>query len=457
MSGYWRDEDFQLHLVAFLCKDRNFLRDTAHLLEPDDFKPKPGEPSEIWLVASKALEFYEKYRQPISGMLRTEILDHCRKTHASDKAKNRLMLLVDEIKSNHKMVAVDALAEKVIEYKKDRLRRSTIQEILELQERGRLTDEKWTELCYGAIKEFGQLDYKTSNFFEELDDRTIRRIKTDNSKQRPYFLIDPLDDIIRGPGRGHLAIWMAYLGMGKSMALVWMALAYVLQGFNVLYITLEDPREEVEDRFDAAITHLPSRRLSMLPRKIKRRFKLFMRLVHSRMKIVDGTEGGMTVPHMEDIWERERNRGFTADAVIVDYDDEIVATKKQTERRFELADIYRDLRKFAARRQIFLWTAAQTTRKTEKMRVISSGQTAEDISKARKVRLAIGIGQGDWGEHSRYLYIAKNNFGRQFIGRNIIGNFSHGLLYDREATIEAQRADHEQKKKERVEGDDSDT
>jgi len=219
-------------------------------------------------------------------------------------------------------------------------------------------------------------------------------------------MIDPLDELIRGIGRGHLGVWLAYLKRGKSIALNHTALAYILQGLNVLYFTLEDPIDEVENRFDGAITSLPMKALVNKPKKVRLRFDRFIRLVRSHLKIVDGTEGGMSVTRIEEIWERERNRGFTADAVLIDYDDEIKPPRKQEERRFEFADIYRSLRRFAAHKQVIVWTAAQTGRQTENMKIITAAATAEDISKIRKATLAIGIGKGDWGEHSRYLYVA---------------------------------------------------
>jgi replicative DNA helicase len=449
--SFFRDPDFQEKLVAFICRDRNFLHDCAHLLEPDDFKPrKPGDPMEIWVIASKGLEFYRKYREPIAGMLRTEILDHCRKTNAGEKQKARMLELADRIKTGHKLVAVEALAEKVIEYKKERLKKKSIQELVDLQEQGKLTDDRWMEKCYEAIKTFGKLNYEVSDYFEGLEERIARRENKTSSHKYPYFLIDPLDELIKGPGRGHVALFLAYLGMGKSVALNWMATSYVLQGLNVLYFTLEDPLEEVENRFDAMISMIATSELIERAPRLRIRFARFLKMLRTRIRIIDGTDGGYSVARMEEIWDRERNRGFTADAIIIDYDDEIKPPRKQEERRFEFADIYRELRQLAARRQVILWTAAQSGRKASTKKIITTDSTAEDISKARKARLVIGIGKGDWGDDSRYLYVAKNNFGRQFVGRNVMGDFDATVFYDREATMKAIDKVKEEKDKEKV-------
>ena len=444
--SYFRDEDFQLKLVAGVCRDRNFLKECGYLLDPDDFKPrKQGDPTENWIVASLALDFWRKYKDPIGGMLRTEILDYCRKMHVGDKQKGRLLNVVDDIRHNHSLVAISALAQKVIDYKKERMKAQSIQALIELHEQGKLTDERWLEQCYSAIEKFGNLGYEASDYFEGLEKRIAKR-RIVGRRRFPFLMIDPLDELIRAIGRKHLGLWLAYLKRGKSIALNHTSLAYVLQGLNVLHFTLEDPLDEVENRYDAAIAALPTKRLNDMPNKLRIRFGRFQRLLRSRLKIIDGTDGDMSVVRMEEIWERERNRGFSADVVIVDYDDEIKPPKKQPERRFEFADIYRALRRFAAQKQVIVWTAAQTGRQTENSKVITAAATAEDISKIRKATLAIGIGKGDWGDNSRYLYVAAHKFDKMRVGCHIMGDFDSGVFYDRNETLKAIDREAEQKR-----------
>jgi hypothetical protein len=219
------------------------------------------------------------------------------------------------------------------------------------------------------------------------------------------ILIPEIDRRIRILTRGMLGMVLAQYKVGKSVALVWIARAYALQGLNVLFFTLEDPQELVEDRLDALITDID---MKLMPRKsdvVRRRFRERRDDLHGRIKIVDGTEGGMSVAMMEQIWERERDRGFDADAIIIDYDDEIeppVAYKnREIYRRFEFADIYRELRRWAARRQLIIWTAAQAKRgKGEDQKVVAGEDTAEDIQGAKSSSLpgpgyvqAAGLGE----------------------------------------------------------------
>ena len=439
MSSGFKDQDFQQHLVAFRCKDRNFLRKTSGLLEADDFKPKKkgGEGQEYHVLADLALRHWNDYGEPIGGLLSTYVKDYCWEKKVGSKLKNRLLDVVADIKSNNSLVAAEALEEKVMQYKRRRAKAHAIQEMLDLQEKGELTDDRFEQVTRNALKTFSNT-FKIYDYLRGVEKRITRR-RHDLAKKYPYLLIDPLDEAIRVTPRGTLAMLLAKWKTGKSVGLIWIATAFTMQGYNVLYITLEDPKEEVEDRFDASLTGLKTRQLPELPKRLRKRFKRVKERLRGRIKIVDGTEGGITVRRIEDIYEQQRNRGFVADLIVVDYDDEIVPPvryKGDSARRQEFADIYRALRQLASKLDVWLWTAAQAKGRTKHQMVVSGEDTAEDISKIRKVAFCLGIGDGpkDWGLNSRHLYVAAHKFDKMKVGWNIVGDFERTVFYDREAT-----------------------
>lgn len=449
--SYWTDPDFQKNLIAFLTRDRSFLKKTSGLLEVDDFKPRKGQSNELHLLAELALKFWRQYDEPVGGMLRTEVLDMIREQKLGSRLKQKLLDVVDEIRANHNLIAVEALEQKVIQYKSRRAKQQAIDELIALQEKGNLTDERFLQICQNALHRFGH-GYKITDYLTSLEKR-IRRRQLESLRKFPYLLIDQLDRDIRSIPRGSFAIALSKWNVGKSLFLTHIAYASALQGYNVLFVTLEDPKSEVEDRLDGLLTGLPIRRLADIPRKLRRRFKRAKEKFHARIKIVDGTEGGFTVQKIEDIWERLRNRGFVADVVIVDYDDEIAPTfhhKGESARRMEFADIYRDMRKFAARKDIYLWSAAQARRGKDNQQVVKGDDAAEDISKIRKVALCIGIGNApkNWGQDGRHLFVARHRFDRAKIGWNIMGDFKSGIFYAREATIDMLKKTEKQEKAE---------
>jgi replicative DNA helicase len=225
--------------------------------------------------------------------------------------------------------------------------------------------------------------------------------------------------------------------MGKSLMLAQLAVTYAKQNLKVLYFTLEDPISEVEDRLDASLANIPIEKLHLLPNKLKKRFKKFSVKISNRIRIVDCTDEGISVDGIEDEWEKHRDQGFDADVIIIDYDDEIIPPRQYKDssgRRMEFHDIYKALRQLAARRNVIVWTAAQTKRLPEKTKIISGDKLAEDISKIRKATLAIGIGQGETHADARYIYVAGHKRGRSKFGFEIMIRPHYGMFFDRDRT-----------------------
>src|SRR6185503_11423918 len=327
---YFDNSEFQDLLAALLIKDKRFLIASSHLLTAADFRPRNGHEygRERWILVQLALDYYQKYKHPLGKLLSTEILDYCRSSRAKDSFRTSLTEYGQGLRRK-KILAADSLLDKVVQFKREKSKAAAIEEIVDLQAKGQLSDEKWLDICRGAVDVFSKDPYRSTEFFsnKELEVRIARR---DSSKDRkhPLFLIDPLDLLIRNIGPGHLGLFIAPYKRGKSLTLLWLALAYTLQRLNVIFITLEDPQDDVEDRFDAAVANLPYSKLTTMTKTLRYRFMLYKRLLKGRLKIIDGTESGFSVPMIEAAWEKERGQGFSADVVIIDYDDEIRPSKK---------------------------------------------------------------------------------------------------------------------------------
>jgi hypothetical protein len=439
VSTYFDNTKFKDLLVALTIQDRQFLRSCKHLLEAKDFKPRSSHKEENgharYVVAQTALSYFAKYNDPVGDMLETEIISHCRNAGIPHSGK---IVEFGNVLADKKIRAVSSIVDRLIEYKKQVTKANAVSRLVELQSSGQLSDDKWIDICRQGIAVFNKDQYATSDYFKGLQDRIDRRRFTPVDRY-PVFFIDPLDERIRSISRGHIGLLMAPYKGGKSLGLIHIAVAHCIQRYKVLYFTLEDPKDDVEDRFDSQIAQVPIKHLAKRGRIIKERFQRFVSRVRGRIRIVDATEGGLTLPMVESVWEEQRNQGFTADVVIIDYDDELRSTTKRDERRYEFADIYRDMRVFAAKKQIILWTAAQTKRGTKGLQKIGGDDLAEDVSKVRKVSLAIGLGKGEWGDDSMYLWVAAHKLDKQYIGCNIMQDKERMMFYDREQTMECEK------------------
>ena len=439
-GNFFDNENFQDQLVALLSKDVKALQDCGSLLEANDFKPlrgmRYGRPR--WITAECVLAHFRKYHEPVGLLINADVMDFATTTGMGERQIAELTEYLAFLASLH-LVAPDSVVSKVIRFKRGHLKAAAIQELAELHTSGQLTDEKWQEISQKACAVVNS-DLATTNYFAEAEDRITKREMGMRRACIPWTFIDPLDSLIRCLGRKQLGLILAPYKRGKSLMLLWLALAYILQRLNVLYLTLEDPKDDVENRLDAIVSHIPIKMLEDKPNLFRKRFEQYQRMVRTQLRIHDGTEGKVSIPRIEQILLNERNQGFVADAVIVDYDDEVLPTIRHKDRRFEFADIYRDLAQLGRRYNLITWTAAQTQRGTESLKIISGDTAAEDISKIRKVSLALGIGKGEWAENSLYIHVAAHKFDKQHVGCEIIPDLERMLIYDRDATLKATRA-----------------
>lgn len=272
------------------------------------------------------------------------------------------------------------------------------------------------------------------NYTETLDDRNKRR-QLKKNKSVPWTLIEPLDSIVSTIGPKQLGLVLAPWKRGKSLFLLWLAVAYALQGIKVLHVTLEDPLSDVEDRLDAITTHIPIKMLEERPLTTKRRFQRFRAAARGMIRIIDGTEGGVTIAALEQMIHTQREDGFLPGALLVDYDEEIEPERRQREKRYETDEIYRGLRqRIAAAHNMITWTAAQTQRDTRKLKILSGDKIAEDIGKMKKVTCGISLGKGEWTEDSYYLWVAAHKHDRMEIGCEVVPDLKRMLIYDDVAT-----------------------
>jgi hypothetical protein len=436
---WWDDSDFQDKLIALITYDDPSAKQCVHLLEPDDFKPIKGveDGQARWLVAERAIRFYEKHHECIGALVRSDVLEYARTINAGAMKVGELTAYIERLEKI-KRTSPSAVIEKVTTFKSRILKMSALEELVDLQAAGGLTDEKWRELFdKGLVTKKGLLN--TSGFLENPDERQARRSLDLKRRRAPLTFIEPLDVMVQGPAPGQVGLVIAPYKRGKSQFLCWIDVAYARQRLNVIHFTLEDPKYVVEDRLDSIVTHIPIKSLTNYPAVFRRRFDRFRAMTKANIQIVDGTGGGVSVPVIEKIYLKLREEGFNAHAIVIDYDEHLVPQRRYKEKRFETDETYKEFCHFCGQHRLIGWTAAQTQRDTRHLKILSGDKVADDIGKARKVTCAFSLGKGEWTDHSIYLWVAAHKNDVMEVGTEIIPDFTRGLIYDSEATSRAVR------------------
>jgi hypothetical protein len=358
--------------------------------------------------------------------------------------KKILRGLIDKIQNGRMpLVSVKALLQRAEKLKTKTFYDRALETVMVAYESKKLSTFVLQELIEKANKELHVNGFQTSNYFDELDNRIIRRSVGEDIKKYPVSFISPLDEEIHLIERGQLGFFLAPANSGKGLALIQIEIAYMIQGLKCLHFTLEDPKNLVEDRIDAALSGVAMSKLRSNKSDVVERFERFKHRFKGRLKIIDCTDGGWTVARFEKVWEQERQAGFTADAIIIDYDDEIESVgqyKGDRIRLMEFNEIYKSLRKMAAKLNIFLWTAAQATRAAADKSILTGKDVAEDYGKIRKAFLVISIGASRDPKTKEpinsilNLHVVRHRTDRNHLTVKIKCDFASGLLYDHDAT-----------------------
>ena len=200
----------------------------------------------------------------------------------------------------------------------------------------------------------------------------------------------------------------------------------------------QDPKLIVEDRIDAALTHLPIANLYRKEEEFRKRYARMRRMIRGKLVVRDATEDRCTFTWLEKQLDDMQEKGKPCDALIVDYDGEMVSPIKNKERHdLEIAEIYRRMRSLAARRYLFAWFAAQTKGNLVKKKIITQDDVADAQEKIRKARLVISIGNGtSIDPNAYYLYVCKNNNGFKHFGIPIVHDEKSGVFCDHQKTRE---------------------
>lgn len=435
-------------ILALIIKDRAFLKVCSPLLSKKDFDLNGSSSKRERVEADLAkigLSFYEQYNDPLGALAKVEIDSYSHKHRLPDSWRSEARSIIKDILKK-KIKAPDYVIDKVVEFKKEQARKNAITKLIDLQEAGDLNDISWQEVMNdGLLNDFnGSLapqDYVTG-----LKKR-IKRRKYKKEDRFPLSFIEPLDRRVRLIARRHFGLVLAPYKRGKSLMLQHLTKALLLQNYNVLYFSLEDPAEDTEDRFDAQFSYVPIKELNKYPKRLVKKYNKFIRHLRTRLKIVDGTGGGVTIDKIVSIYNQERNEGFIADAVVIDYDEEIDPGKSFKDKQSQFDYVYRQARiKIAKNLDVFLWMAAQSKRGTTPNKIITGDDAAEDISKIKKASCVVSMGQGDWGDDSVYLHIAAHKHDRQHIGCNIVSDLERMLIYDVDRTRQAM-AEHPEMKR----------
>ena len=265
-----------------------------------------------------------------------------------------------------------------------------------------------------AVREVFDVYYKVSEDVfgisgkcEGVFDNVLQRVISYGveGKEEEWLLsgISGLDAVLgKGFRRGTLVVWLGATSVGKTMMLVFQSMVFMLQGKNVLFLSLEDSKEVILERFDNVLFNV----VKSNAEEVKRRVEWLKEL--GEVKVV--YRSGMSVEEVEGFLQ-EGN----VDVLVIDYGDLLRMGGRWREDWQVQGEIFEKLMKYAGKYNVWVVTASQATREALEKRLISLANISRSFRKVQVADYVIALMQTKEEEQKGELrlVVLKNRFGRR--------------------------------------------
>ena len=210
-------------------------------------------------------------------------------------------------------------------------------------------------------------DHVGHDYIQDSDDRYDFYHK---KEEKIPFDIEYLNKITKGglPNKT-LNIALAGTGVGKSLFMCHMASSVLLQGRNVLYITMEMAEEKIAERIDANLLDIPIQQLtSPLLTKEKYSSKLLelTKKTQGKLIIKEYPTASAHVGHFKALLnELSMKKGFSPDIIFIDYLNICASSRYKgtiVNSYTYVKAIAEELRGLAVEQNVPIVSATQTTR-----------------------------------------------------------------------------------------------
>jgi|TARA_R110000782_G_C14818401_1_gene413558 replicative DNA helicase len=210
-----------------------------------------------------------------------------------------------------------------------------------------------------------------------MDDADARYDFYHHKEERIPFDLDYFNRITKGGiPKKSLSIILAGTGVGKSLAMCHFAAANMMQGKNVLYITMEMAEERIAERIDANLLNVPVDELINLPKAMyTKKINKLREDTPGRLIIKEYPTASAHVGHFRHLVnELSIKRKFIPDVIYIDYLNICSSSRFKAGSNVNsytvIKAIAEELRGLAVEKNVPVISATQTTR---------SGFTNSDI------------------------------------------------------------------------------
>lgn len=233
-------------------------------------------------------------------------------------------------------------------------------------------------------------------FFDEIEGRMRRRLRTEPTDGVYPMGIEQIDDLMNGgPKRGETHVVIGEPKIGKTIWLINQAfVATRVCRVPVLYVNLEGGTKLIEDRLDSCYStefYHNVRRGEITPklyREMIDEYKALRRL----MVIRTLNDWDVNILHIDAELKELESEGFKPEVIYIDYVDLMRSRHRVQTETAHQTDAMKDIKRLSNRGYL-VWSVCQSQRSKEKDEEKERILRASDIADAySKIRIADGYG-----------------------------------------------------------------
>jgi replicative DNA helicase len=305
-----------------------------------------------------------------------------------------------------------------------------------------------TGIILEAIKRPRQIEEPYYNY---LSDRGFisDRLREDRYKMKTR--IEGLDKLIGGLRNKWLVTTLGATKAGKTWFLIEMAVSAIFQGLNVLFISLEMGKEQIDERLDMSVgfmTSSPKGEAEVLKsvgdtyiktletidsiynvQKVVKNRERLRKISGGNLEVVAFDRGRLNCHDINRILdELEEKKGFYTNILIVDYLGIMKETETGQNKKDRISENSIGLKEIAATRNLISISAMQGNRRAMTAKIFHSYLVADDIDTIFNSDLVLAICQTDIEEKESKarIYIANYRHGKQHGSVGIYRDLSIG-------------------------------
>ena len=407
------DSQTQDDILTCLMTDNEFCRRTHGLIKSEYFEDDAAK-----VLADIVIRFFDRDREvPVEGTIKSILGFMLKAKKIRDDLQMPVLMKFKEVYAPDKEVKNRLwLMENAATFARQKAFEAAIIESSEIVEN--LRDEKRFDKSFRLIKTASETALASASerldYFGSISKRTQERIDISSGAKPKTGIttgIAELDELMLhgGYGRKELTVWMGGAKSGKSFAIVQACASAVLDGRNVLHVTLENSVAVCAMRYDAFFSNVGISDQFRSPHEMEAGVKAVGESATvGKLEIREFPSGSFRPIDLRNLLDEYADIGIHFDLIGIDYLD-IMAPDHRTDNPIENSkSIWIAVRGIMQTENAAGVTATQTNRTGHKAVVARAEDVAEDFSKIRIADLVISINRQDDEKHERKarLYLA---------------------------------------------------